>query len=167
MTNPFNLRRSFAAAAVLLIAATGCVAAPGSGGTSRYQSGAASYYTQAGGPVAFPECAPPTAAPTAPLPPAPCCTSAVAATPPLASSTTGARMPVAASSTFSRSSSVSWDRSRPASCVASRSATRSRPTHVSTVRADFVSGAPERKPGAPSRADRSTRRSFGALQRSA
>ena len=54
MTNPFNLRRSFAAAAVLLIAATGCVAAPGSGGTSRYQSGAASYYTQAGGPVAFP-----------------------------------------------------------------------------------------------------------------
>lgn len=53
MTNPFNLRRAFAGAAVLLIAATGCVAAPG-GGTSRYQSGAASYYTQAGGPVAFP-----------------------------------------------------------------------------------------------------------------
>ena len=66
MTNPFNLRRSFAAAAVLLIAATGCVAAPGSGGTSRYQSGAASYYTQAGVPVAFPRvrtsnsCGPPT-----------------------------------------------------------------------------------------------------------
>ena len=54
MTNPLNLRRAFAGAAVLLLAATGCVAAPGGGGTSRYQSGAASYYTQAGGPVAFP-----------------------------------------------------------------------------------------------------------------
>ena len=162
MTNPFNLRRSFAAAAVLLIAATGCVAAPGSGGTSRYQSGAASYYTQAGGPVAFPRvrtsngCAHRTAAAGTVL--------HLRRGGNTATCVVNDRGPYAGGS---RSSSVSWDRSRPASCVASRSATRSRPTHVSTVRADFVSGAPERKPGAPSRADRSTRRSFGALQRSA
>ena len=54
MTTPLNLRRAFAAGAVLLLAATGCVSAPRGHRTSHYQSGAASYYTQAGGPVAFP-----------------------------------------------------------------------------------------------------------------
>ena len=69
MTTPLNIRRAFAAGAVLLLAATGCVSAPRGRTTSRYQAGAASYYTQAGGPVSFPRvrtsngCAHRTAAP--------------------------------------------------------------------------------------------------------
>ena len=69
MTTPLNIRRAFATGAVLLLAATGCVSAPRGRTTSRYQAGAASYYTQAGGPVSFPRvrtsngCAHRTAAP--------------------------------------------------------------------------------------------------------
>ncbi|MEZ5381558.1 MAG: septal ring lytic transglycosylase RlpA family protein [Microthrixaceae bacterium] len=66
MNIPRSIRRTLGGAAVLALAATGCVSAPS---TTRYQSGAASYYNAAGGPVAFPRvrtsrgCAHRTAAP--------------------------------------------------------------------------------------------------------
>ncbi|MEZ5371441.1 MAG: septal ring lytic transglycosylase RlpA family protein [Microthrixaceae bacterium] len=63
-----TLRRAVTGLAVLLLAATGCVAAPRNA-TTHYQSGAASYYNVGGGTVAFPSvrtsngCAHRTAAP--------------------------------------------------------------------------------------------------------
>jgi hypothetical protein len=133
MTTPLNIRRAFAAgsrppawpqpAVSQLRAAVRT--------TSRYQAGAASYYTQAGGPVVLPPgthlqrlCPPDRRTP------APCCTYAGATAPPPAWSTTAARLLVDASSICSHSSSVSSGPSPPGCSVASKFATeqhRSRP----------------------------------------